>query len=133
GNEASGRRAIGQALELNQRGWFRAALGDLARRDIDLGDALGLPAMSRWPAPRDLRAIRVPERPELPELIDDGDEDHQDGDEHDDEIVFRLRRRVPWEQPSKFKWPPIILLGSWFAATIDGEPAWGIIGTMLAA
>lgn len=128
GNDASGRRAIGQALELNQRGWFRAALGTLARQHGDLSGALGLPASSRWPKPRDVGAIVVAERPDSPELLDEGDEAE---DEDDDEVVFRLRRRVPWEQPAKFKLATIVLLGGWLAAALDRQTAWGIIATMV--
>jgi hypothetical protein len=125
GNEASGRRAIGRALELNQRGWFRAALGVLAREDIT--SALGLPATQSMPRPRDVAELVVVERPERPDLLDDGEED---ADDEEQELVFRLRRRLAWEQPAKFKWVLIIFLGAWLGVAITGKPGWGVGGSI---
>jgi hypothetical protein len=47
--------------------------------------------------------------------------------------VFRLRRKLPWEQPRQFS-RDIFMFGlGWFCALVTATLFWGVLGTILAA
>ncbi|KIG15789.1 hypothetical protein DB30_05207 [Enhygromyxa salina] len=137
GNEQLGRKQISRALELNQRAWFQASLDLLDDRQTDLRSRLGLPVPERWPKPLDVAAIVIDEDEDDDENDDDSDDDQPESapqGRDPDAIVFRLRRKLLWEQPAKFKLELNVLLAGWLAFTLsDAQPwFWGVSGTLVA-
>ncbi len=137
GDDGPGARRIKRELEVNQGAWFGGALGWLRKQPQDLGHSLGLPPKERWPRPLEVGAIEVDLEERADEVEDDECEDeYEDDDESEPEIaegvVFRVRKRLPWQQsPSRLFNSALGVIAGWSSGSLLGGVGGTVVGLLI--